>query len=291
MQNRFMGILLVGAAVLATAPAAFAQQTGAGYPPPTAVPIYGPSTEGHRPPQSMKAAAAAPKPSYDPKDFSGVWWGRMNSVLMGNDIPPLTAAGKAVFDMNKPAAGPRGVPPALANDAIGNCDPAGYPRNLYYNGRSFEMIQLPNKILQVMEWDHTSREIWLDGRKMPEDIDPRWYGYAIGHWDGNTLVVESQFYDSRTWLDAFGDPHSEDMKMEEKYTHPDAMTLQETMTITDPMYYTKPWVSAKPQTFQLQLPKGPTELQEQYCVPSEEQEFNNNTRNPAGGISQTHEVR
>ena len=72
---------------------------------------------------------------------------------------------------------------------------------------------------------------------------------------------------------------------------PDAVTLQETMTLTDPKFYTKPWVSAKLQTFNLQLPKGVTELNEAYCVPSEEQEFNNNTRNPAGGISQTHEVR
>lgn len=289
MQTRLMGAFLVGAAAMALASGAFAQN--AGYPPPAVAPIYGPSTEGHRPPDSMKAAAAAAKPSYDPHDFSGVWWGRMNSVLMGNPVPELTPAGKAAFDMNKPAAGPRGVPPALANDPIGNCDPAGYPRNLYYNGRPFEMIQLPNKIVQIMEWDHVTREIWLDGRKMPKDIDPRWYGYAVGHWEGNTLVVDSAFYDSRTWLDQVGDPHSEDMTMQEKYTHPDAVTLQETMTINDPTDYKTPWVSAKPQTFQLQLPKGVTELREQYCVPSEEQEFNNNTRNPAGGISETHEVR
>jgi hypothetical protein len=288
MRTRLINSAFVVAAALLLSAGAFAQ---AGYPPPPVVPIYGPSTEGHRSPQAMKAAAAAPKPTYDPHDISGVWWGRGNSILMGNPIPDLTPAGKAVFDMNKPAAGPRGVPPALANDPIGNCDPSGYPRNLYYNGRSFEMIQLPNKILQMLEWDHSSREIWMDGRKMPDDIDPRWYGYAIGHWDGNTLVVDSAFYDDRTWLDALGDPHTDDMTMQEKYTHPDAMTLTETMTINDPKFYTKPWVSAKPQTFGLQLPKGVTELAEAYCVPSEEQEFNNNTRNPAGGISQTHEVK
>lgn len=293
MRTHLMSVIFVGAAALLATSGAFAQaaQGGAGYPPPAAVPIYGPSTEGHRPPISMKAAAAAPKPAYDPHDLSGIWWGRGNSILMGNPTPDMTPAAKAVFDMNKPAAGPRGVPPAEANDPIGNCDPSGYPRNLYFNGRSFEMIQLPNKIVQLFEWQHTGREIWLDGRKMPTDLDPRWYGYAIGHWDGNTLVVDSAFYDSRTWLDAFGDPHSEDMTMQEKFDHPDAMTLTETMTINDPSFYKSPWVSAKPQAFKLQLPKGPTELQEQYCVPSEEQEFNNNTRNPAGGISQTHEVR
>jgi hypothetical protein len=92
MRTRFSSAILVFAAALATASGAFAQ-AGAGYPPPAVVPIYGPSTEGHRPPQSMKAAAAAPKPAYDPHDFSGVWWGRGNSVLMGNPVPDLTPAG------------------------------------------------------------------------------------------------------------------------------------------------------------------------------------------------------
>jgi len=205
----------------------------------------------------------------------------------------MTPLGKMMFDANKPAGGPRGVPPALANDPIGNCDPSGYPRNLYYNGRSFEMVQLPNKIWQLFEWDRTSREIWMDGRKLPEDIDPRWYGYAVAHWDGNTLVVDSNSYqsDDKTWLDALGDPHSENMTMQEKFTHPDAVTLQETMTINDPTIYTAPWVSAKLQTFQLQLPKGVTELEEAYCVPSEEQSFNEHTRNPAGGVGKTSEVK
>jgi hypothetical protein len=56
------------------------------------------------------------------------------------------------------------------------------------------------------------------------------------------------------------------------------------MTLTDPKIYTKPWVSAKPMPFRLQLPKGVTELEEVYCVPSEEQEFNQNVRDPAAGV-------
>jgi hypothetical protein len=285
MRTRFRSVILIAAAVLSIGSSAFAQTPGI-------VPVYGPSTEGHRAPKSMKAAAAAPKPSYDPKDFSGVWWGGVDNLLKVNPAPEMTPAGKAAFDANKPAGGPRGVAPALANDPVGNCDPSGYPRNLTYNIRSFEMVMLPQKIWQIFEWDRAAREIWLDGRKIPDDVDPRWYGYAVGRWDGNTLVVDSGAYNDKAWIDMLGDPRDENMTMQEKFTHPDALTLQEDMTITDPTIYKTPWVmSPKPMAFQLQLPKGVTELQEEYCVPSEEQFFNEHTRNPAAGISKTIEVK
>src|SRR5580704_5094017 len=80
MRTRLLiNVGLIIAAALATSSIAFAQ---ASYPTPPVVPLYGPSTEGHRPPSSMKAAAAAPKPAYDAHDLSGVWWGRGNSILM-----------------------------------------------------------------------------------------------------------------------------------------------------------------------------------------------------------------
>jgi len=228
----------------------------------------------------MKAAAAAPKPAYDPKDFSGVWWGRNNSLLMKNPMPGFTPEGKKAFDANKPSAGPRAVVPALGNDPIGRCDPVGFPRNLWLNTRSYEFVQTPVKMVQIFEWTHATREVIMDG-KLPEDPDPRWYGYAVGHWDGNTLVINSKGYDERTWLDSLGNPHSEGMELEERWTHPDAETLTVTMTLKDPKYYQQPWVGGV-QTFKLQLPKNVTVLEEAYCVPSEEESFNANTRNVAG---------
>jgi hypothetical protein len=152
------------------------------------------------------------------------------------------------------------------------------------NIRSFQFVQLPNEIVQLFEWNFAVRQIWMDGRKIPADADPRWFGYAVGHWDGNTLVIDSAAYNAKTWLDGFGYPHSEDMTLQERWTHPDALTLQVSMTLTDSKIYTKPWVSAKPMPFHLQLPKGVTELEEVYCVPSEEQEFNQNVRDPAAGV-------
>jgi hypothetical protein len=146
------------------------------------------------------------------------------------------------------------------------------------------MVQTPGKIVQIFENGRRLREIWTDGRKLPADLDPRWYGWAVGHWEGDTLVVDSTGYDERTWLDGAGYPHSEGMHLQERYSHPDAMTLEITMTLDDPKAYAKPWVGRK-QTYRLLLPKGLMVLDEIFCVPSEEQSFNEGVRNPAAGVA------
>ncbi len=269
MKIRFMSLVIFLMALSAFSSPAAAQV------------IYGPSTQGRRSPEAVKAAAAAPKPAYDPHDLTGVWWGRGNSLLMGNPVPPLTPFGKQMFDANKPSNGPRAVVPALGNDPMGRCDPVGYPRNLWLNTRSSEFIQTPAKLVQIFEWTHATREILMDGRKLPVDPDPRWYGYAVGRWEGDTLVINSNGYDERTWLDSMGYPHTDEMTLEERWRHTDAETVEVTMTLTDSKAYTKPWVGGK-QTFKLQLPRNVTVLEEAYCVPSEEESFNAQVRNPAG---------
>jgi hypothetical protein len=262
-----------------------------------------------KPSDAQQAAAkeSAAKLTYDPHDLSGIWRGvggprdpnapkqtdpkigdAFTSALLGGaPPPPLTKAGQAEFDARKPSAAEswqsRRVSPAVGNDPLGDCDPLGYPRSL---GRGpVEFIQTPTKILQIFDGVGEGmryREILIDGRKIPPDLDPRWYGWNTGHWEGNNLIVDSTGYDDRSWLDGNGWPHTEDMKLHEVYSHPDLMTLEVTMTIDDPAMYTKPWVGNK-QTFKLALPKGGVILPEEYCVPSEEQSFDYGVRNPAGG--------
>jgi hypothetical protein len=269
MRTRFSSAMWAALATLALSSVSFAQ-------------IHPPSTEGHRSPDAVKAAANAPIPAYDPRDLTGVWWGRGNSILMGNPMPAFTPLGQKMVDANKPYGGPRAVAYIFTNDPINGCDPIGYPRIAYTNGRSFEFVQTPVKILQIFEWTHGMREIWLDGRKIPEDADPRWFGYAVGHWEGNTLVVESGAYNDKTWLDGIGDPHDENMTLVERYSHPDSLTLNLDSTLTDPTVYTKPWTGAKPEVYKLQQPKNITELEEEYCVPSEENSFNDHVRDVNG---------
>jgi hypothetical protein len=247
-------------------------------------PLPPPSSQGTRSPAARKAEADARKnipTTYDKHDLSGVWYGR-TSILMGNPVPEMTPAGKAVFDTYKPSSGPRAVIPALGNDPMGRCDPLGYPRNMYVNGRAFEFIQTPRKILQAFDWTHNYREIWTNNITLPEDPDPRWYGWAVGKWQGDTFVINSKGYNPKNWLDNFGHPQSENMTMEERWTRTAYDTLELTMKINDPDYYKTPWVSAKPQVFKLQMPVDRSIIGEEFCVPSEEESFNANVRNLAG---------
>ena len=132
----------------------------------------------------------------------------------------------------------------------------GYPRTLFYGGNEpVQIIQLPNEVLQLWEIHSVWRQIWTDGRQMPKDPDspawvgysgtdsPAWMGYSAGKWDGDTFVVDSTGFDERTWLDHFGDPHSDQMSLEERYRRVDHDTMELTLTLTDPKFYTKPWVS------------------------------------------------
>jgi len=269
MRDRFVSFLIL---LLFSSAAASAQ-------------VYFPAAGGRRDPQSAAAEKAAAMPAYDPHDLSGVWIGRGGALLPDKDAPPFTPAGQKMFSANKPSQYVRtGEPapghyiPAFGNDPLAKCDPLGYPREA---GGIFEFVQTPGKIVQIFEDGRRVREIWTDGRKLPDDLDPRWYGWAVGHWEGNTLVVESKGYDERTWVDSSGYPHSDEMRLVERYSHPDAVTMQMSMTLEDPKVYTKSWSGQK--TFKLELPKGLTVLDEFYCVPSEEQSFNDRVRDPAAG--------
>ncbi len=260
MSNRFTSSIVGLAAILAFSPAAlsYAGQRGAG------------------------ANAAAPSPPHDPKDLSGIWTKTWRTLALSAEVPPMTPEGQAKFNANKPSYGPRAIPPALGNDPTGKCDPLGLVRNLLLEVAIYpmEMVQTPRRVLQFFEWAHSWREIWTDGRDLPKDPEPRWMGYSVGKWEGDTFVVDSTGFDERTWLDHFGTPHSDQMRLQERYKRLDRDNLELTMTLTDPMTFTKPWVSEK-KIFKLD-PKA--EIQELFCVPSEEEAFNKKVRDPAGGV-------
>jgi hypothetical protein len=188
--------------------------------------------------------------------------------------PPMTEWGKAKFEANKVSYGPRAVEPEFNNDPVSQCEPLGYPRDLWEaNLRPFEFIQTSDRVLQHMQYHDTWRTIWTDGRALPKDPDPAWYGYSIGKWDGDTFVVESIGYDDRTWIDHFGNPHSDQMRLVERYRRVDKDTLLLDMTLTDPKAYTKPWVA---ETITFVNPKAA--IFEEICSPSEEHRFNDEIR-------------
>ena len=220
------------------------------------------------------------KPAPAPKhDLSGVWQveGNIGAAPIAPDdqIPPMTPWAKTRFDAEKPGYGARGA--AGGNDPILQCDPIGFPRIMMMPTPQ-EFVQTPGRVLQFWEREHEWRPIWTDGRPLPEDPDPAWFGYAIGHWEGDyTLVVESTGFNEKTWLSPTGYPHSEQMRVLERYTRLDHDTIAYDLTITDPTAYTKPIVT--PHRI-MKLRPG-TEIPESPCVWSQENEFAERIRNPA----------
>jgi len=120
---------------------------------------------------------------------------------------------------------------------ITGCKPGG-PRHITRGGLT-KIIQTPTLIVFLFE-DLSYRQIFLDSRRMPADPNPTWMGYSIGRWDGDTLVVETSGFNDRTWLDFAGHPHSEALKMTERFRRRDFGHLELQVTLEDPMVYAKP---------------------------------------------------
>jgi hypothetical protein len=111
--------------------------------------------------------------------------------------------------------------------------------------------------------DLTYRQIFMDGRQLPKDPNPAWMGYSVGHWDGDTLVVESTGYNDRTWLEN-GYPHTEEMRVTERIQRKDFGHLEVENTYSDPKIYAKPWTMKIGAQF-----TADTELIEYVCAENE----------------------
>jgi hypothetical protein len=102
-------------------------------------------------------------------------------------------------------------------------------------------VQTPGRVIMLFEFSHFIRQIFTDGRPHNTALGPTWMGDAIGHWDGDTLVVDTTGFNDKTWLDRAGHPHSTDLHLVERIRRVDQNTLQDDLTIEDPKAYTKPW--------------------------------------------------
>lgn len=236
--------------------------------------------------EGRKKAKVDTRP-FNVHDISGVWSGNPNDLEVNGiplnlaAVPSLTPYGQKLFEADQSDS-----PQWNSKDPENTCDPMGWPRSLTFS-YGFQFVVLPDRVLQFVEWGHTWRDIWTDGRKLPPNPPiQRYLGYAVGRWEGDTFVVESNGYDDRSWLTQIplqrvgsgkpgGYPHSDEMRIEERYKRLNYGLLQLTLTITDPKVYTAPWTTTATITL---IPD--TEIAETFCVPSDTIHFNDENTIP-----------
>jgi hypothetical protein len=221
--------------------------------------------------ESLPAGGSAPR-----RDISGIWDGGRAGIGAGNQEAaraaartPFTPLGEEMARRNRPGNGPRKAPVAEINDPVTTMgDPAGFPRQVTFSLWAVQIAQTPNQVVMLYMFEKRWRVIWTDGHALPRDPDPRWYGYSVGRWeDDYTFVVETIGLDDRTWIDHDGDPHSDALRVTERYRRVNQNTLELTVTIDDPKVYTKPWLVRNRMPMRL-LPPG-TDLMEDIPSASE----------------------
>jgi hypothetical protein len=147
-----------------------------------------------------------------------------------------------------------------------HCLPMGLMQ-FHNHGQPRKMIQTPGVIVIAYEANYGLRYIFTDGRSLPPaDAQPWWYGYSVGKWEGDTLVVETTGFRDDGWLDIIGNPLTDAAKLTERFRRPNFGTLEIDVTIDDPKAYTKPWTVRVNQRIVLD-----SELMEFICL--ENQQF------------------
>jgi hypothetical protein len=197
--------------------------------------------------------APAPRTADGKPDLSGIWQRislkyerNIAADLKSGEIPPWAQAlvRQRAEDLQKDHMSVQCLPwgPSYSNSA-----------------RKAKIVQTPGLLLMLDE-DLTYRQIFLDGRSLETEPNPSWMGYSVGRWEGDTLVVDSFGFNDRTWLDRDGHPHSEALRMTERYRRPDFGHMQIEITLNDPKVYARPW------TVSLSAELNPdTELLESVC--------------------------
>jgi hypothetical protein len=166
------------------------------------------------------------------------WITDFSRQLVGRDSVPFLPWTKAMHDYNQATK--------VAYDPEGFCLPPGGPRSM---GTPYpaEIIQNRDRIIIIFEGGgHVWREIFMDGRPHPtgDALNPTYFGHSVGHWEGDTLVVDTVGFNEKTWLDYGGHMHTDQLHTIEHITRPNRNTLHYEATIDDPGAYSEPWTIA-----------------------------------------------
>jgi hypothetical protein len=150
------------------------------------------------------------------------------------------------------------------DDPMARCLLTGVPR-INFRPLPFEIVQQADRVIMLYEIHHAFRIIPTDGRSHPADMEPSYLGDSVGHWEGDTLVVDVVGFNDKTWLTGVGTLHSENLRVTERYTRDSYNTIRYEVTMDDPEMLTKPYTVT--DTFRLR----PNErIREYECLESNE---------------------
>jgi hypothetical protein len=182
-----------------------------------------------------------PRLSDGKPDLSGIWNGQRG---LPNQEPPDMLPWAAAITKQR-------IENYSADDPEARCLPGGVPRAAPYH---YQIVATPKLVLVLFEGNiHSYRQIFLDRKEHPKDLKPLWYGDSIGHWDGDTLVVDTVGFNDKFWFDMAGHPHTTQLHVTERYRRRDFGNLEIQNTIDDPGAYVKPWIINRVSTLETQM--------------------------------------
>jgi hypothetical protein len=181
------------------------------------------------------APGPTPRTKDGKPDLNGVWGyaGYTSDIAKDYDVGtvPMTPSAEKFF---KEVQANQGI-----YDPEARCLPTGVPRRDPYPSK---ILQRDDLVVILFEGSmHSYRQIFLDRKTHPADLQPSWFGDSIGHWEGDELVVDTVGFNGKTWLDLAGHPTSDQLHVIERYSRPVFGELKLDITIEDPVNYTKPW--------------------------------------------------
>jgi hypothetical protein len=214
------------------------------------------------------AEGPVPRLSNGKPDLSGLWanpytpdMAVIGTVLDPQTLKPLELSRAALPDAKAVASGPgartldlpytawglqrwKSYDPVNDGDYAGSCLPFGMSRNIN-SPHGLQIVHHTDSLAFLFEQNTWFHWVPTNGRKWPADLSPTWNGQSTGHWEGDTLVIETTGFNGYTRLDTAGHPHSKQLKLTNRFTRLDARTLQHSVTVHDPKAYTRDWTNLR----------------------------------------------
>ena len=199
-------------------------------------------------PLLLAQTSTRPEAAQSAPDLSGMWMlppGRLTSRFSAEDAP-LQPWALEMYKVNREGVTDRSSSGLNGLDPEMYCLPLGVPR-VYTSPSPIEIVQVPGRVYMIFQslQNPLPRYIYTDGRGHPEGYPITFMGHSVGHWDGDTLVVDTINLDADSWLDHSGTPHSDALRVVERLRRVDQDTLEVEFRFEDPKAFTRPWTGKK----------------------------------------------